>query len=170
MTICKISFFVSLVALAFCLTAGYALAWQWAGAAIAIFISLAWLLAQKYSVSWLSHLCLVVSVALAVIGHLIGNSPQLMILSSGLSLAVWDLSLFTNTLGKDSPGIQIHRYEIKHFQSLALAICFGLAAALLGRQLHFKIPFILMLLCAALAVFGLNFVWTTIKNRQILIK
>ena len=165
MIIRKTSFYICLTTLILCLAAGYALSGKWVGAASVVPIGLFWLFSQKYSTPWLAYFCLVISMALAVIGQLIGNSAILMIFSAGLALAVWDLMLLNNTSEKGSAGAQTHRYESKHLQSLALAVGSGLAVAFLGRQLHFRLPFILMLLCVALAVFGLNFVWNSLKNR-----
>lgn len=166
MIIRKTSFYICLTTLILCLAAGYALTRKWSGAACVIPLCLFWLLAKKYSITWLAYICLLISIALAVIGQLIGNSVILMILSTGLALAVWDLLLLNNTSVKGPQGIQTHRYESKHLQSLVLAVGSGLTIVLLGRQLHFRLPFILMLLCIALAVFGLNFIWNSFKNRK----
>ena len=124
-----------------CLTAGYGIAGQWIGAAIAIITGLAWLLARKYPASGLPFICLVVSVCLAVVGQLSGSPPLLMICGSGFALAVWDLIFLDDALGSNSSEEQTRQYESKHLQSLALALGFGLLIAFLGRLLNLQDPF-----------------------------
>jgi hypothetical protein len=166
MNIRKTFFVVCPVVSMLCLTAGYGFAGQWVGAALAMISGLAWLPARKYPASGLPHLCLIASVALAMIGQLTGTPPLLMIIGSGFALAVWDLILLDAALGKNSSGEQIRRYENKHLQSLALALGSGLLVAFLGGLLHFQIPFVAMLLFVALVIFGFDRVWRTMKKRS----
>ena len=167
MTIRKTFFVVCLVVSMLCLTAGYGFAGQWIGAAIAFTSGPAWLLARKYPVSWIPHICLITSVGLAVTGQLTGTPPLLMICGSGFALAAWDLILLDGALGMNSSGEQSRRYEIKHIQSLALALGAGLLAAFLGGMLNLQIPFVAMMLFVALVIYGLDRVWGTLKKRSI---
>lgn len=167
MALRKTFFVVCLVVSLLCITAGYGFAGRWIGAAIAITSGLAWLHARKYPDSWPPHLCLITSVGLAVTGQLTGTPPLLMIGGSGFALAAWDLILLDGALGTHSVGEQSRRYEIKHIQSLALALGAGLLVAFLGRMLHLQIPFAAMLLFVALVIFGFDRIWGTIKKRSI---
>jgi len=167
MALRKTFFVVCLFVSLLCLTAGYGFAGQWIGAAIAITSGLAWLPARKYPLSWIPHICLITSVGLAVTGQLTGTPPLLMICGSGFALAAWDLILLDGALGTHSAGEQSRRYEIKHIQSLALALGAGLLVAFLGGMLHLQIPFVAMLLFVALVIFGFDRLWGTIKKRGI---
>lgn len=155
----KIFFALSLACLMFCLMAGYGLAGQWLGVALAIIIGLGWLTGLKYPWFWLPHTCLLVSVGLAVAGCLAGYSPVLMIIGSGAALAVWDVVLLDASLRHSSPATQTRRYETSHLQLLALAIGFGLAVVFLGRLLHIQVPFLAMIVFVALIAFGIDRVW-----------
>jgi hypothetical protein len=147
-----------------CLAAGYAVTGLWVYAAIVIITGPAWLLARKYPASGLPHICLLGSVFLAAAGMLSGFPPSLMILGSGAALAAWDLLLLDAALGSYTSGEQTRRYEINHLQSLALALGAGLFATFLGRLLNLQIPFVILMLFIALAVFGLVRVWSYVKK------
>jgi hypothetical protein len=160
-------FFVICLAVSMlCLVVGYGITGKWIGAAFAIVIGLAWLLARKYPDSGLPFICLVVSVCLAVVGRLSGSPPLLMICGSGFALAVWDLVLLDDALGSNSFGEQTKRYENKHLQSLALALGFGLFVAFLGQLLNLRIPFVLLMLFIALVLFGLDRIGSYIKKTE----
>jgi hypothetical protein len=167
MTFRKTLFAVCLVVSVLCLASGYGIAGKWIGVVMAIITGLVWLLARKYPASWLPHICLFASVCLAVIGRLTGSPPLLMICGSGVALAVWDLLLLEAALGSDSSGEQTRRYENKHLQSLVLVLGAGLCVVFFGRLLTLQIPFVLLVLFVALAVFGLDRAWGYIKKRRI---
>jgi hypothetical protein len=167
MSLRRISFLICLTVSLLCLTAGYGIAGKWVGALIAIITGLAWLPARKYPDSDLPFICLAGSVCLAIVGMFIGSLPLLMICGSGFALATWDLIFLDDTLGTNSFGEQTRRYENKHLQALALALGCGLIVAFVGRLLNFQIPFIVMMLFIALAIFGLERIWGTIKKRNI---
>ncbi len=159
MTTRKIFLAGSLAVLMLCLMAGYGLAGQWVGVAMALISGMGWLIGLKYSESWLPHLCLLMSVGLAVAGCLAGNSPVLMIFGAGAALAAWDALLLDASLGHSSPAAQTRRYEAAHLQLLALAIGSALVAVLAGRWLHFQLPFLVMVVLVVLVVFGIDRVW-----------
>lgn len=164
-TAARKSFFAAcLAASVLCLSAGYAGTGQWIGAVIALITGPAWLLARKYPAFWLRFICLLGSVCLAVTGMLGGSSSWLMIFSSVAALAIWDLLYLDEALGSHSYGEQTRLYEIKHLQSLALALSSGLFVAFLGRLLYLQIPFVILILFIALAVFGLERVWGYVKK------
>jgi hypothetical protein len=164
MALRKLCFAVCLVASALCLAAGYGFAGQWIGTALALMTGPAWLLARKYPASWLPHICLLVSIGLAIVGRLTGSSPVSTICASGIALAVWDLLLLDAALGSASLGEQTRRYEAGHLRSLALALGAGLAGAVLGRWLQLQISFYIVALLVALVVFGLDRAWGHIKK------
>jgi hypothetical protein len=163
----KTFFAVCLVVSVLCLASGYGIAGKWIGVAMVIITGLAWLLAQKYLDSWLPHVCLLASVCLAVVGRLTGSPPLLMICGSGVALAVWDLLLLDAALGSNSSGEQTRQYENKHLQSLVLVQGSGLGVVFLGRLLTLQIPFVLLVLFVAVAVFGLDRAWGYIKKGRI---
>ena len=66
----RTSFAVILISAVFCLVAGYAIVGQWIGVVVAVISGLAWLLARKYPIFGLPHICLMVSVGEAVVGTL----------------------------------------------------------------------------------------------------
>lgn len=161
----KTFFVVCLVISMFCLAAGYVIAGLWIGAVIAIVTGVVWLLDRKYMDTLLSHICLLVSVCLAVVGQLTGSPPLLMICGSVFALATWDLLSLDIALKSSSYGEQTRRYENKHLQSLALALGCGLIMGFVGRWLNFQIPFVVMLLFVALIIFGFDRIWGIIKKQ-----
>jgi len=170
----KTLFFICLAISMGCLAAGYGIAGLWIGAIITIISGLVWLLARKYPFSWLPHICLSVSVGLTVVGLLTGAVPWLMICGSGFALAAWDLLSLEDALRNISYNEQTRRYENKHLQLLTLAVGLGLMLALVGRTLNFEIPFMesthnfsmVMLLLAALVIFGFERLWAALKKRD----
>jgi hypothetical protein len=164
MSLQKASFFICVIISALCLTTGYGVTAQWIGALVSILMVPVWLLARKYPSSWLPPICLLVSVCLAVVGKLTGAPSLLMIFGSGFSLAVWDLISLKAALGSNSSGEQTRQYENGHLRSLALALGSGLLVSSLGRLLNLQIPFIVLMLFTALALFGLDRVWVYIKR------
>ncbi|HET9912685.1 MAG TPA: hypothetical protein VFQ13_12390 [Anaerolineales bacterium] len=164
MTLRKTFFFICLIASVLCTAAGYAIAGNWIGVILAILMGPIWLFTRKYPDSWLLLTCLLMSVGLAVAGRLIGASPLLMILGSGLALAVWDLLFLDTSLRRNSSGEQTRQYEYRHLQSLALALGSGLLITLLGRLLNLQIPFIILMLLIAFTLFALDRVWGYLRK------
>jgi hypothetical protein len=166
MSLRKSLFVTCLVVLVVCLVSGYGIAGSWVGAAIALLVGFIWLPARKYPDSGLRFICLVASVALAVVGRLIGSPPWLMICGSGFSLAVWDLVFMDETLGGNALEQQARQYENRHLQSLALVLGSGLLVTFLGRMVNLQTPFVVLILFVALALFGLDRVYVYIKKRN----
>ncbi len=164
MALRRICFAVCLVVSTLCLAAGYAVAGQWIGTALALVTGPAWLLARKYPALWLPIICLLASVGLAVVGRLAGAPPVLMIGGAAIALAVWDLLLLDVALGGASLGEQTRAYEASHLRSLALALGGGLLGVFLGRWLQLQIPFFITAALVALAVFGLDRAWGYVKK------
>jgi hypothetical protein len=156
MSLRKILFVICLVITAFSLAAGFATAGDRVLALLAVLLAPAWLIARKYADTWLSFFCLLASVGLAVAGILIGASSLWMFLGSGFSLAAWDLVLFNAAFENHPPGEQTRLYEMKHIQSLVLALGLGLLLLFLGRSFTFQIPFVVLILFITFVLFGLN--------------
>jgi hypothetical protein len=167
MSLRKIFFIICIVITALSLATGFEIAGKWILALIAVLLAPAWLFAQKYADTWLPFLCLLTSAGLAVVGILIGSSSLWMFLGSGFSLAVWDLLLFNAALGNNPSGEQTRLYEIKHIQSLALALSFGLLLVFLGRLFTIQIPFALLILFILSVLFGLDRTLGDIKKQRL---
>ena len=166
MTLRKLFFVICVVVLILCLAVGFGIAGQWIGSVVATITCLAWLPARKYPASGLPFICLIVSVCLAIAGRLFGSPPLLMICSSGVALAAWDLTSLEDVLGSNSSEEQTRQYENKHLQSLVLAVGCGLIVTIIGRLLNLQTPFVLLILFVALFVFGLERIWDAIKKRS----
>jgi hypothetical protein len=166
MALSKTFFGVSVVLSALCLAAGYAVTGQWFGVVIAIMNAPGWVLARKNPASSLPLLCLLVTIGLAAAGCLTGSPSSLMIFSSAAALAAWDLLFLDVAMVSNSHTAQTRQYEIKHLQSLALALGFGLLAAFLGGLLNLQVSFVMLMLFIALVVFGLERVWGYVKKME----
>ena len=167
MSLGKVSFVTCVTITALLLAIGFATAGEWVLALVAILLTPAWFFARKYADAWLPFSCLLASVGLAIAGILTGASSVFMILASGFSLAVWDLSLFTAAFGNNSPGKQSRQYEIRHIQSLVLALGFGIFISLLGRLFTLRTPFALLILLIAWLLFGLDRALGAIKKQNV---
>ena len=163
----KIVFVICVAITALLLSTGFGIAGKWILALFAILMAPTWLFARKYANTWLPHICLLASVGLAVTGMLTGASSMLMILGSGFSLAVWDLLLLGAALETSSSGEQTRQYEIKHIQSLIVALGSGLFLAFLGRLFTLKTPFALLILFVTSVLFGLNRILGIIKKQHV---
>lgn len=164
MSLRKTFLVICLILSVLCLAVGYGIAGQWIGAALAILMGPAWWLARRHPRSWLPFACLLGSVGLAVAGRLIGSPPLWMIFGSTGSLAVWDLVFLDSAPGNPSSVEQTRHYEKQHLQSLLLALSCGLLGTLLGRFLHLRISFLVLLLFVIFLLFALDRVWGYIKK------
>jgi hypothetical protein len=154
---------LSLLILTVCLAAGLGSAGIWLGVLAAVLLVPAWLLAGRSTNLWLPFLCLLASLGLAVAGRLLGAAPALMIASTAVALAAWDLTGLDASLRKASFGEQTRRYEQNHIRSLLLALGLGLFGALLGRLIELHFPALLLMLLVVCALFALDRVWVSIK-------
>jgi hypothetical protein len=162
----KSLFIACVLASTFLPLAGYALAGQWIGVVASVVVGALWVLARKYSASWMPLLCLLASLGIAIGGCLSGASPLLMILGAGVSLAVWDLVLFNAALNKSAYAEGTQRYENIHIQFLIRAVGTGLLIASLGRFLRLQIPFVALVLFIGLFAFGMDRAWSYIKKTE----
>jgi hypothetical protein len=167
MSLRKICFVISIVIAVFFLATGFEIAGERILALITILIAPAWFIARKHTDTWLPFICLLTSVGLAVVGILIGASSLWMFLGSGFSLAVWDLLLFSAALESNPSGEQTRLYEIKHIQSLGLALGSGFFLAFIGRLFTFQLPFALLILFITSVLFGLDRTLGDIKKQRV---
>jgi hypothetical protein len=151
---------VLLILIPLCLTLGYAKIGPGMAFTAGLFILGAWLLAHRWPQTWFPSIALVVTVCLAVIELYQGASAPLMLVAAALALANWDLALL-NRLPAGSPSFRkLTLLETKHYQSLLLALGLAIPASLIGRIIHFQIPFGIMILLVILAFFSLTRVWS----------
>jgi len=164
---------VSLCLLGLSLTSGYYLIGNRIGLAASIFFIVAWLVYWRFAqtvsgsgfASSLPPVFLFVSVGLAVSGLLLGVSAILMIVSTGLSLAVWDLLALDIALSGQPLEERGRRYEARHLHSLAMALGAGCLVSLGARLINFRVPFVVLLLVVAFVVFALDRIWAVIVTR-----
>lgn len=143
-----------------CLVIGYQRSGIAAAAGVGLFTLLVWLAVRRWPAAWAVGLALALSTGASVFGVTTdGPAPWLMI-SAAFGLASWDLILLDVSLAGNCAPVsgakQAERLETAHYQSLALALGAGLLLSLVGRLIHFHIPFIFMLLLVALAYFSLD--------------
>ena len=148
-----------LTAGAVCLAVGYALIGQWWILGLA---GLAWL--AGVFAAGLSGIVLVVWVSLAAVGLCAGAAPVLMFLGATLALAGWDLASWESFMAGGLPATTAARLERKHYAYLALPLGSGLLAAILGRMVHFELPFGILVILASLALLGVDQVWRLVKG------
>jgi hypothetical protein len=142
-----------------CLVIGYAINRQWIGVVGAGILGFTWWYSWNNPTSWETHICLLVTASLAVVGILLGTPPFLMILGSGMGLALWDLIYLNDSLKTDPPDVQTRHYEIKHLQLLLQLVVSGVFLGFAGHFLRFDTPFILLVVIIILALFSLNRIW-----------
>jgi len=160
----KVLGLVCLILTVLCLAIGHALAGRWIGFAAAWIVLFVWLAQYKWPSTELLTTALVLSIGLASIGLLAGALPILMLLAAAFSLANWDLTALDRDLAGDPSGQVVTPLEKKHFRNLGLALGLALPAILLGRFVRFCLPFIVMILLAALAVFSLVRLWRILSD------
>ena len=148
-----------------CLAAGYAANGGWIAVAASASTGLMWLLAYKRPASLPPSAALVVSVTWGAVGLLANATPILMILSTTLALAGWNLMLLDHTLTgcTNASAETISLFENRHYQSLALALGPGLLIVIAGRMIQFEIPFGGLIILAILALFSLDRIWRTLS-------
>ncbi|MBN1266903.1 MAG: hypothetical protein JXA25_15515 [Anaerolineales bacterium] len=155
----KTALILCLIIAALSPAAGFALAGIYTGVVPSLLAGLLWLPARKYPHSWMPSISLTVSTALAAAGVLNGLSFILMIIGAGAALAGWDLLLLNAELENTQPGEKTRQYESRHMQTLALAVIFGILAALPRYAGNLQIPFFVMIILIAIMLFALDRIW-----------
>jgi hypothetical protein len=141
---------------------GYATTRPWTALFVLVFTLLAWLFAIKWPDGFLCSSALVLSVGLAAAGLLNGAAPLWMLLGATLALASWDVVLWNRASADNSLSTSLDLFDRKHYQNLALALGSGLLAAVVGRLVHFQVPFGWMVILVILALFSLERIWRTL--------
>ncbi len=121
----------------------------------------AWLLAYRSPSRFEPAAALVLTVAVAAAGLLIGAASFPLLLASALALAAWDLVRLERIAGciaSPSPG-DTDLLVRAHYSSLALVLALGLLIPLAGHALHLALPFEAMAVLIVLILFSLDRVW-----------
>jgi hypothetical protein len=164
-----------------CLAAGFA-ANGWVIAVMAgASTGLAWWLAfQRAAYKWSAHkwaanklpatlpplAAFVISLAWSAVGLIVRAPAVLMILSTALALASWDLMLFDHMLSDNpiSSTATIVLFQTRHYRSLALALGPGLLLVLVGRTIQLQISFVIIGLLVLIALFSIDRIWRVLKE------
>lgn len=125
---------------------------------------LVWLVVRRKPVPWRVGMGLVISTVAAVIGVITSASPAWMILSATFGLAAWDLLLLDGYQTNSSSPTQVECLEKAHYPCLGLALGSGLLVSLMGRMIHFRLPFLFMLVLVVLAYFALDRLLRTLTH------
>jgi hypothetical protein len=155
----KVLNLVLLILIPLCLTLGYSQVGPGMAFTAGLVVLGAGLLARRWPQTWLPSIALVVTVGLAVIELCQGAPPLLMLAAAALALANWDLALLDRLPPGSSSFRELTLLETKHYQSLLLALGLAFPVVLIGRIVHFQVPFGIMILLVILAFFGLARVW-----------
>jgi hypothetical protein len=149
-----------LTAGAICLAAGDILIGQWILLAC---VGVAWL-TGSFSARWFG-VAFIALVGLAAAGVCAGASFPLTIAGATLALAGWDLENWEKFVENGLPVKALARFERRHVGFLGLALGAGFVAAILGRSIHFRLPFGILAILALLVVLGIDRLWC-FSNKQ----
>jgi hypothetical protein len=100
-----------------------------------------------------ADLCLCAATALAALALLLGFPAPPMILAAAAALALWD-------------RLTAGPYRGLRLGSILVAIGGGTAAALAGRALYLRLPFLVMMLCVLAAAYGLDRARRALRSRD----
>jgi hypothetical protein len=146
-----------------CQMAGYAGMGGWIWMIAGMVLAALWLLSRKFETRMIASLALTATVGLAITGIALGCSGWLLIASAAFGLAAWDI-LMMGTETRDSwDDCDWQSYRDSHLKTCLLVVVGGLLFALLGRQINFQIPFVVMIGLVITGVFILNRVWRNFK-------
>ena len=146
---------ISLILAVSCLGADYLIFGYWQILPALLVIVIFWIFTRKLPGLWLASSVLLAIVLLCAIGIIVQLQLMPMLVACTAALVTWDLTLFARDRGTNQRSASIPMFERKHLQSLALAASAGLLLGWFGSYLNFRLPFILIVLFALLAVIGL---------------
>jgi hypothetical protein len=129
-----------------CLSAAYAVAGQWGGAALAIVPGLLLAFHRKRRAAWVPPAFLCGMVCAAAAGTFLGAPAYLLVGSVAFALSAWDLASFDRFIRRNGAPSAMGSLVFTHARALLLAVGLGLPVSLAGSVLSFRIPFVLMLL------------------------
>jgi hypothetical protein len=147
-----------------CQLTGFALTPHWALIIAETAVLGIWFLAKKTGSSVFRSINLFFMVGLAVAGLALGSKTWLMFFSVALALIAWDVDLLKLQM-QDTPddrGGSAYRQE--RLKACVLAVVSGLVLAFGGHLFNLKIPFIIMMVLALLAVWGFSRIWRSAEN------
>ena len=107
--------------------------------------------AHRASLPWLAHFSLAGFVGLSTVGTLLNIPLMLMVLASIAALASWDLAL---EMHAESPTTEL--YERLHLKFLGAALGLGLLGIGFGHWIHWRFPFVVMLVLCIIMLVCLN--------------
>jgi hypothetical protein len=147
-----------------CQLSGFALALYWALMIAEAVVLGIWFLAIKTGSSLLRSINLFFMVGLAITGLHLRSNTWLMISSAGLALLAWDADLLKLQM-RDTPDDPTgSAYRQERLRVCVVAVVSGLILAFMGHLFNIKIPFILMMVLALLAVWGFSRIWRSAEN------
>jgi hypothetical protein len=114
-----------------------------------------WFALRRQSVQWRSSCLLVIYVALAVVGILLGLAVALLLVGTLAALAAWDLLNFGETLKDASGPACVDLLAKSHLRSLALAVTIGALLSAAGLALDLDLPYAVVGALALALVAGL---------------
>lgn len=100
-----------------------------------------WFALRKQSVQWRSSCLLVMYLAVAIVGILLGMTVAILLVGTIATLAAWDLMNFGETLRDASGPESINLLARSHLRSLALALSMGALLSAAGLALDLDLPF-----------------------------
>jgi hypothetical protein len=160
-------FFLIAIAASACLVAAFWAAGRRVEACAAVLPGLLFCLDGKLRRPWVATVSLVCAVVSAAAALLLGAPAFPAVLGAALSLAAWDLAGFTRAAGGDESPHAVRRLQARHSLSLVQAIGLGVALAAAGVFLYLRIPFVVMLVLAALDLFCLGRVHRILSREEV---
>ena len=122
------------------------------------------LLARRPSLDWLAYFSLAGFVGLSAAGILLDIPLMPMAIASTSALASWDLLLESRSV---TPGGRVPSnslYTKFHLKSLGVALGLGLLGVGIGQWIHWKIPFMGMIVLVILTLFCLGHAMDYLKS------
>jgi len=147
-----------------CLGAGFGLMRVWAIFLFFPAIPLFWFTMRKVSPRITISILFFTYVLLAAAGLSFGLFPPLMLIGCTGALAAWESAQFLFNFQGVSTDLLDPRLERHHNRDLAVAIGSGLLLAILGLNIHFRLPFGVIAVLAILAVYGLYRAFTLLSE------
>ena len=140
-----------------CLLAGYVMGGYWQVIPVFAGMAIFWIATRKKSPFWAASALLLVLVALAAAGVMLKLTFWMMLAGVSGALVWWDLRHFQESAA-DIPADESRAVlEGDRLRSLGAVIVIGLLAAILGSSISLRLPFLVMVALALLALAGLMY-------------
>lgn len=121
-------------------------------------------LARRPSLDWLAYFSLAGFVGLSAAGVLLDIPLIPMAIASTSALASWDLLLDSQTVAPGGGAPSTGLYTRLHLKSLGAALSLGLLGVGLSHWIHWKIPFVGMIVLVILTLFCLDHAMDYLKR------